>query len=150
MSHKWAPSATCRFPLMGCQHILQIKTHNFGWLWVEILVCLLPIVGFSCRLLFLANGLSVVGSWLLVVGFEVAGSPCMLEQLIIAKCNGKSYSWQWSTALQKLLINNQLLLMLKLQSLATVLPIIHWEAAWLPVKKWCHKLHPPECRLPLC
>jgi hypothetical protein len=134
---------------MGCQHILQVKNHNLGWLQVEILVCLLPIAGFTCWLLFLANGLSVEGSWLLVVGFKVAGS-CVLEQSIVAKCNGKSYSWQWSTALQQLLINNQLLLMLKLQSLATVLPIIYWEAAWLLVKKWCRKLRPLECRLPLC
>jgi hypothetical protein len=148
MSHKGAPNATCRFQLKGCQHILWVKTHNLGWLHVEILVCLLPIVGFTCRLLFLANGLSVTGSWLLVVGLKVAGS-CVLEQWIISKCNGKSYSWQWSTALQQLLINNQLLLMLKLQSLATVFPIISWVAAWLPVKKWCRKVHSLECRLPL-
>jgi hypothetical protein len=169
-----APAQTCNWALfVGCStRNLKPKTSFYSRVTKELQM---PLAGFNlrvadtfcvskptiwvdCRLRFwsvccpmrvsLASCSSLLMGCQLWVRFDCSLWVSRL-QVLTCLSNGKSYSWQWSTALQQLLINNQLLLMLKLQSLATVLPIIYWVAAWLPVKRWCRKLHSLECRLPL-
>jgi hypothetical protein len=137
---------------------LQMPLAGFNLRVADTFCGLKPTIWVDCRLRFwsvcCSLQVSLAGCSSLLMGCQLRVClNCLLWvsrlQVLARLSNGKSYSWQWSTALQQLLINNQLLLMLKLQSLATVFPIIYWVAAWLPVKKWCCKLHSLECRLPL-